>query len=109
MNFKKQLLLILCIINVATAYSQTYLGNPKDTIILNRLIDSVNNTPTTYTACKNTIYKAKALVHKSDNLFFADILLQEGHIYFESGNFGKAAIIWDSAGEMYVKVQGKRI
>ena len=101
--------LLLFLLSYFTCYKatsqNTYKGNPKDTIILNKLLDSVVNAgAATYTDCKQIIYKAKSIVHKSDNKFYAGILAQEAFIYSEASQFEKAAQLWDSAANIYEKI-----
>jgi tetratricopeptide (TPR) repeat protein len=103
---KNILLFLLTYLTCQKAISQNqYNGNPKDTITLNQLLDSVVNAGTaTYTDCKQIIYKAKSIVHKSDNKFYAGILAQEAFIYSEAVQFEKAAQLWDSAANIYEKI-----
>ncbi len=103
---KYLLLLLLFHFTCPKAIGQNiYKGNPKDTIILNELLDSiVSSDAKTYTESKQLIYKAKSIVHKSDNKFYAEILTQEAFIYSEASQFEKAAQIWDSAASMYERI-----
>lgn len=101
----KYLLLILCFTCSMAIGQNIYKGNPKDTILLNKLLDSVINAGVaTYTDCKPIILKAKSIVHKSDNKFYAAILAQEAFIYSEASQFEKAAQLWDSASNIYNRI-----
>jgi tetratricopeptide (TPR) repeat protein len=101
----KYLLWLLCLACTVANSQPVYKGNPKDTILLNKLLDSVINAgAVTYTDCKSTIFKAKSIVHKSDNKFYAAILAQEAFIYSEASQFEKAAQVWDSAADIYERI-----
>jgi tetratricopeptide (TPR) repeat protein len=84
---------------------QYYPGTPNDKIEIQRLIDSLNKkNDATYEACTGTIYKAINLVHKSNNLYYAQILIQEGYLLNELGQYEKAAYTFDSAGRIYARL-----
>lgn len=98
------LLIVLFSVNYVTL-CQKYPGTASDTVKLNAYLDSVYNSPKpTYTDVKDIIYRAKKLVRKSDNKFYAAVLIQEGYLFYEKAEYAQAANIWDSAGYIYKRL-----